>query len=151
LSHASLAELERQLPAARKRCADVRRFRPNIIVDGATLAPHAEDTWARVAVGASAEPVVLHATKQCTRCRLTTCDPDSGTAGADGEEPLSTLRRYRAPVTEDGARGLSPLFGAHFLHDWTAAKGRTIAVGDIVRPLAPRTPEELAPTKPART
>lgn len=153
ISKASLLELERQLPAERKRCADVRRFRPNIIVDGAALAPHAEDTWARIAVGGAggAEPVVLHAALQCTRCRLTTCDPDSGTVGGDGEEPLSTLRRYRAPVTEEGTRSLVPLFGTHFLHDWTAAMGRTIAVGDAVRPLAPRTPDELAPPKPQRS
>jgi uncharacterized protein YcbX len=93
--------------------------------------------------------VILHATKQCTRCRLTTCDPDAGTIGADGEEPLSTLRRYRAPVTDDGGRSLIPLFGLHFLHDWSAAMGKTIAVGDMVEPLTSRTPEELAPVKTA--
>jgi uncharacterized protein YcbX len=150
ISRQSLAELERQLPENRKRCADLRRFRPNIVVDGAH-GPHEEDNWSKIAIGANADaPVVLHAAKQCTRCRLTTCDPDAGTMGGDGEEPLSTLRRYRAPVTEDGARSLVPVFGLHFLHDWQKDVGKTIGIGDVVVPLATRTPETLAPPKPVR-
>jgi uncharacterized protein len=148
LSKQSLEELGNRLPESRKRCSDLRRFRPNIIVDGASRA-HEEDSWGRIAIGNGPEPVILHATKQCTRCRLTTCDPDAGTIGADGEEPLSTLRRYRAPVTDDGGRSLIPLFGLHFLHDWSAAMGKTIAVGDAVEPLTSRTPEQLAPVKTA--
>lgn len=152
VSRQSLAELERQLPANRKRCADLRRFRPNIVVDGAH-APHEEDAWSKIAIGAgaAAAPVVLHAAKQCTRCRLTTCDPDAGTMGGDGEEPLATLRRYRAPVTEDGARSLVPVFGLHFLHDWQKETGKTIGVGDVVVPLATRTPDVLAPPKAPRS
>lgn len=151
LSRQSLAELERQLPDNRKRCADLRRFRPNIVVDGAH-APHEEDLWSKIAIGPGTgdAPVVLHAAKQCTRCRLTTCDPDLGVAGGDGEEPLSTLRRYRAPVTEDGGRSLVPVFGLHFLHDWKKDTGKTIGVGDVVVPLVTRTPEELAPARPPR-
>jgi len=67
---------------------DIRRFRPNIIIDGA----HAfeEDSWRLIRIG----DVELEISGPCERCSFTTLDPDS----ADGhprQEPLRTLATYR--------------------------------------------------------
>jgi hypothetical protein len=82
LSQASIDNLNTRLEHA----IDVRRFRPNLLIDG--VAPHAEDTWARVRVGA----LDLHVVKPCARCAITTVNPDTGVRG---KEPLRTLAEYR--------------------------------------------------------
>ena len=64
----------------------MRRFRPNLTVDGAE--PFAEDGWKRVRVGA----VEFRLVKPCERCVMTTIDPDTL---AQGKEPLRTLARHR--------------------------------------------------------
>lgn len=63
-------------------------FRPSIVVK--TTIPHIEDRWKRIALGA----VELSVVKPCTRCVMTTVDPDSVEKAADGE-PLATLKTYR--------------------------------------------------------
>lgn len=62
------------------------RFRPNVVIDGAP--PWAEDDWKRIRIG----PVTFRAARPCSRCVLTTIDPDTG---VKGKEPLATLGRYR--------------------------------------------------------
>lgn len=62
------------------------RFRPNLVVQGAT--PHAEDTWRRIRIGTVDCDVV----KPCARCVVTTVDPATAVAG---KEPLRTLAGYR--------------------------------------------------------
>lgn len=64
----------------------MRRFRPNVVVDGAE--PFAEDGWQRLRIGA----VEFRAAKLCDRCVLTTIDPDTL---ARGPEPIRTLARHR--------------------------------------------------------
>ncbi|KQR16446.1 MOSC domain-containing protein [Cellulomonas sp. Leaf334] len=66
---------------------DMRRFRPNLVVDG-DLEPFAEDRWGRVAVG----DVELRFGSRCGRCVLTTIDPDTQ---VKGKEPLASLARHR--------------------------------------------------------
>lgn len=83
LGQGSLDELNRRLSHA----LPMRRFRPNLVVAGA--APHAEDGWRRIRVG----PVTLRLVKPCSRCAITTVDPDLGVR--DGTEPLQTLATYR--------------------------------------------------------
>ena len=63
------------------------RFRPNFVI--ADTEPFAEDTWARIRIGAVEFAVV----KPCGRCVLTTVDPERGVFG--GKEPLQTLATYR--------------------------------------------------------
>lgn len=63
-------------------------FRPNLVVQTGT--PHIEDTWKRIAIGEAEFDVV----KPCTRCILTTIDPDRAKPATDGE-PLATLKQYR--------------------------------------------------------
>ncbi len=69
--------------------SDVRRFRPNLLIDG--VPPYAEDTWKRIRIGGPAG-VVLDIVKSCGRCGLINVNPDSAEVGS---EPLKTLSSYR--------------------------------------------------------
>ncbi|MFN8125332.1 MAG: MOSC domain-containing protein [Candidatus Nanopelagicales bacterium] len=106
---ASLADLNRRLPTP----LPMRRFRPNLVISGSS--PWAEDDWRRVVVGAATLDVV----KPCSRCTITTVDPDRGVR--DGGEPLRTLGTFRR-----GERGV--IFGQNAVPRSTA----TVAVGDPV-------------------
>jgi uncharacterized protein YcbX len=65
---------------------DLRRFRPNVVVDG--FEPFAEDGWAGVTIG----DVAFRATEPCDRCAVTRVDPDTLERGP---EPIRTLARFR--------------------------------------------------------
>lgn len=93
------------------------RFRPNLVVDGAT--PHAEDLWKRVRIGA----VELEVVKPCTRCVFTTVDPARGALDPSGE-PLATLKTYRRTP-----KGVT--FGQNLIARGTGS----IALGDAVEVL----------------
>ncbi len=75
-----------QGPRAEEGPVPMRRFRPNLVIDGAT--PWDEDRWRRVRIG----EVTFRAVKACDRCVLTTVDPDTA---AKGKEPITTLARHR--------------------------------------------------------
>jgi len=64
----------------------MRRFRPNLVFTGGE--PYEEDTWQHIVIGSSQ----FMGAKQCSRCVLTTIDPDTGQKGS---EPLRTLSTYR--------------------------------------------------------
>jgi uncharacterized protein YcbX len=90
------------------------RFRPNIVVAGAPA--WAEDTWVggRVRVGA----VTFRAAKACSRCVLTTIDPETGERG---RQPLKMLgRRRKFPD------------GLHFAINLIPDSGGSLAVDDPV-------------------
>lgn len=70
------------------RPLEMLRFRPNLVVQGAE--PYAEDSWKRIRIGA----LEFEVAKGCTRCILTTLDPQTGERSAD-REPLATLKTYR--------------------------------------------------------
>jgi len=91
---------------------DRRRFRANVWLDG--IAAHEEDGWGLVQVG----DMLLGMGSLCSRCVLTTVDPDTLEQGL---EPLRVWAGYRR--TADGV-----VFGVNATH---AAPG-TIAVGDRV-------------------
>jgi uncharacterized protein YcbX len=82
---ASTASLE-ALCALMPEPLPMRRFRPNVVVDGGL--PWAEDGWRRVRIGEA----VFRAVKGCDRCVLTTIDPETA---QKGKEPIRTLARYR--------------------------------------------------------
>lgn len=107
---ASLSELNGRLDEP----VEMRRFRPNVVVEGAE--PWIEDDWRQLLIGEQAFSVV----KPCSRCVMTTVDPDTGTKGAD-LQPLRTLGRYRR--TADGV-----IFGMNAIHESPG----TIRVGDPV-------------------
>lgn len=64
----------------------MRRFRPNVVVDGDT--PFAEDDWTEVRIGAADFRVA----SLCDRCVMTTIEPDTQVRG---KEPLRTLAKHR--------------------------------------------------------
>lgn len=107
---ASLGELNGRLDAP----AEMRRFRPNVVVEGAES--WAEDSWRELSVGA----VRLSLVKPCFRCVMTTVDPDTGIKDP-ATQPLRTLSGYRR--TEGGV-----VFGVNAIHE----SNERIAVGDAV-------------------
>ena len=84
ISEASLNDLNSRLDTA----VSMRRFRPNLVVDGEEA--YAEDQWKHIRVG----EVEFEGVKNCSRCVFTTIDPDTGCPDPD-KEPLRTLATYR--------------------------------------------------------
>lgn len=70
------------------RALPMLRFRPNLVVSGSQ--PYAEDSWTRIRIGELEFRVV----KGCSRCIMTTLDPQTGERSTD-REPLATLKTYR--------------------------------------------------------
>lgn len=110
----SLDALNAQLPEP----VTMARFRPNLVIRGAPAA-FAEDGWTRLRIGA----ITFRLVKPCTRCVVTTQDPQSG--AALGPEPLPTLRAM-GRVWER-----QPIFGVNAIPD---APG-LIRVGDAIKVL----------------
>ncbi|MDZ4814052.1 MAG: MOSC domain-containing protein [Pseudomonadota bacterium] len=81
---ASLEDLNRRL----SRPVTMANFRPNLVVQ--TAHAFIEDNWRRVRIG----DIEFDVSKPCTRCVLTTVDPNSGMKSVDGE-PLATLKTFR--------------------------------------------------------
>lgn len=96
---ASLEELNSRLATP----VEMRRFRPNIVVEGA--GPWQEDSWKVLVIGGSEFSLV----KPCSRCVMTTVDPEAGTKSAD-LQPLRELGTYRR--TADGV-----IFGMNAIHE----------------------------------
>jgi hypothetical protein len=115
LSRESVADLNARLAAKGVPPVDERRFRPNVLVEGAGR-PFAEDEWGDVRLGA----VAVRVAKPCARCVLTTVNPDTAEVSPRGE-PLRTLSEYRT-------RGGKVLFAQNAL---VRAPG-VVAVGDAV-------------------
>ncbi len=83
ISESSLYDLNRRVPEE----ITMKRFRPNLVVKN-TL-PYQEDNWNTIRIG----DCELHIVKPCSRCVLTTVDPETGEFS--GREPLKTLAKYR--------------------------------------------------------
>ncbi|SFM24529.1 MOSC domain-containing protein [Marinobacter zhejiangensis] len=111
VNQASLDDLNQKLDTP----VDIRHFRPNIVVSGET--PWQEDGWVELAVG----QVPFRLVKPCSRCVMTTVDPERGVKSAN-LEPLRTLGRFRR--TPDGV-----MFGMNAIHNGSPGQ---IAVGDPV-------------------
>ncbi|KAK9822750.1 hypothetical protein WJX74_003955 [Apatococcus lobatus] len=85
---ASLADIDQRLSAKDKQpCADVSRFRPNLLVEGAPA--FAEDGWTSVSIGSA----MFHNAGPCTRCEMVCMDQRTGCKV--GPEPLLTLASFR--------------------------------------------------------
>lgn len=85
-SLAALNDLITMGPRADEGPMSMARFRPNLVVAGA--AAWAEDGWRVLRIGTARFRVA----KACSRCVLTTIDPDTASSG---KEPLTTLARHR--------------------------------------------------------
>lgn len=98
VSRASLDDLNSRLPSP----IGMEHFRPNLVIDG--CAPYAEDDWRRIRIG----EMTFRLVKPCSRCIVTTVDPERGLYA--GDEPLRTLAGYRR-------RDNKVFFGQNTLHD----------------------------------
>lgn len=113
LSEASLADLSarvgQELPP--------QRFRPNLLLGG--VEPYAEDAVQELRLGEAR----VRLTKACTRCVITTIDPQRGER--TGDEPLRTLKSYRF---DKALRGV--IFGRNAYA--VAGEGAELTVGMAV-------------------
>ena len=99
IGQASLQDLSSKVG----RPLEMLRFRPNLVIEGSDA--FAEDGWKRIRIG----DVEFRVVKPCSRCILTTIDPQTGERSTD-REPLATLQKYRAQA--DGA-----MFGQNLVND----------------------------------
>ena len=99
IGQASLEDLSHKVG----RPLEMLRFRPNLVIEGAEA--FAEDNWKRIRIG----EVEFRVVKPCSRCILTTIDPQTGVR-SDDREPFATLQKYRA--REEGA-----MFGQNLVND----------------------------------
>jgi len=101
---------------------DVRRFRPNIVLEDVTA--FAEDNWQQVRIGNTLFQVL----DTCTRCILTTRDPESGVEHPE-QEPLRSLLAHHSDAKQQ------PILGVNIvLADPTTPA--TLNIGDTVEIVA---------------
>jgi len=98
VSVASLAELNRCLVQRGSSQVDMRRFRPNIVLDG--IDAHDEDHIDQLEIDTAEGPVVLKMVKPCARCSIPDVDPALGTTGHSVGDTLAT---YRSDPRMNGA------------------------------------------------
>ncbi|KAM3962466.1 mitochondrial amidoxime reducing component [Aphomia sociella] len=103
INEASVDELNTRLEETKVK---PEIFRPNFILTGAK--PYDEDNWKFVKIGENVFEII----KPCTRCIMTTIDPETGVRNPKAE-PLETLKKYRQlenPLARRSA-GNSPRMG----------------------------------------
>ena len=110
---AALEELNTRLQRSGSSAIPMDRFRPNVVVRGATAG--ADDTWRTLRIGNAA----FRVSNACKRCKVITIDQSTGEF--TGNEPLATLATYRA-------EGPSVTFGQHMM----AEASGSIGIGDLV-------------------
>jgi uncharacterized protein YcbX/ferredoxin-NADP reductase len=126
LGSASLADLARRVGQP----LSMRRFRPNLVIDGAD--PYEEDSWRRVRIGAVE---FLHL-DGCSRCEFTTIDPETAERHPRGE-PVATLETFRRVDT-----------GIYFGMNLMPLIGGTLRIGDEVTVLETRRPLFFGSARP---
>lgn len=110
ISEASLEDLNSRL----QKKLTMRSFRPNIVVSGCTA--YAEDEWKVFSINQAQFLLV----KPCSRCIVTTIDPETAQRSAD-REPLKTLEQYRK-------KDKKILFGQNIL--FKSRDSDVLAIGD---------------------
>jgi glycine hydroxymethyltransferase len=110
---------------------DVRKFRANVVVEGAETA-FEEDFWAELVVGKSEDKksgVRLLLTANCVRCRSLDVDYATGKMG-EGESG-KVLKKLMADRRVDSGAKYSPVFGRYGFLD-ARSDSKTVRVGDEV-------------------
>lgn len=122
INEASVEELNTRLQDCQ---VTHRNFRPNFVLSGAGA--YDEDDWKFVKIGDNIFEII----KPCTRCVLTTIDPETG-ARNNKSEPLETLKSYRKIVdpVERRAAGNSPRMGLQMA--LRSGVGGTISLHDPI-------------------
>lgn len=118
-----------QLNTELKNPVSANNFRPNILIQGIPE-PYAEDFWSYVRIGKDGP--IFKNVKPCTRCKLTTVNPETGVFDADGE-PLSTLVKQKRKMGNDIIDKLVHNQGIMGLQlGMFSGVGRSVKVGDPV-------------------
>lgn len=98
LGQASLDGLNARLQAQGHAPVDVRRFRPNLVLEG--LEAHDEDRIGPLQIETGEGPAVLRPVKPCPRCPIPNIDPATA---ASSPEVGDTLQGYRQDARLNGA------------------------------------------------
>ena len=120
-STGSIDELNQRLSQAGEANVDVRRFRPNIVLDG--IESHDEDRIDSLFIDAGGQVVELKMAKPCSRCPMPDVNPDNA---AVGTQVNGMLRQYRADPRMDGAL----TFGMNAITQ--AGEGLVLKVGQAI-------------------
>lgn len=100
LSRASIDDLNNRIDD-KAQLMTVKRFRPNLVING--VEAYAEDNWHKITIG----DINFRVVKPCSRCAITTVNPETAVKGS---EPLLTLAKYRR-------EGNKVFFGQNVIHD----------------------------------
>ena len=111
-NQASLRDLNTRLDTP----VTMKRFRPNIVVDG--FDAFAEHDWKELRIGA----VTYRVVKPCERCSVVTVDPSTGERSKEPLRTLATYQRIEGKV----------IFGQNAIHNGPGE----IRIGDPVEVLA---------------
>jgi uncharacterized protein YcbX len=98
LGRASLDEFNARLQAQGHAAVDVRRFRPNIVLEG--LQAHDEDRVGPLQIETGEGPALLTPVKPCPRCPIPNIDP---LTAQSSPEVSDTLQTYRQDARLNGA------------------------------------------------
>lgn len=98
LGQASLDGLNARLQAQGHAPVDVRRFRPNIVLEG--LEAHDEDRLGPLQIETGEGPALLTPVKPCPRCPIPNIDP---VTAQSSPEVSDTLQTYRQDARLNGA------------------------------------------------
>jgi uncharacterized protein YcbX len=101
-NESSLDDLNVRMQMRGKMPVPMSRFRPNIVVQGAS--PFAEDRWAAFRIN----DLPFEGVKLCARCAVTTVDQAAGVI-PDVQEPTATLATFRK-------RERGVMFGQNVVH-----------------------------------
>lgn len=123
-SEASLELLNKKLIARGKETIPMSRFRPNIVLKGASLEPFEEDRWKVILIGDTVFAIV----KACPRCKQSCTDQ---VTGAVSSEPLDTMGTFRRSSGDQPSNG--SVFFAQNAIPIGRLSGKTINVGDAVQ------------------
>ncbi|KAL1856496.1 hypothetical protein Daus18300_010653 [Diaporthe australafricana] len=120
VTEASLKDVSSRLPPGEEM--DIRKFRPNIVVDGE--GPFDEDYWGEMEVG---RDVRFALTGNCGRCVSINVDYATGRPGAG--ESGNVLKKLMKDRRVDQGNKYSPIFGRY---GFLEGEGAEIRVGDEV-------------------
>jgi len=134
-SEASLALLNEHLIARQVTPVGFDRFRPNVVLSGASA--HEEDTWRTIEIAG----ITIGVGSPCPRCVMTTVDQSRGVrasalTGEPGGEPLRTLATYRR-------QGTGVMFGMNATNETPGV----LRVGDVVNVAATRCQQSQGQTR----
>ena len=124
LNIASILDLESKVPQKGPFTKDSRRYRGNIYISG--VPAYAEDDWTLIKIGTKE----YHVSSRTPRCKLPNTNPDTGTQDVKGNQPNSTMSRFR--VIDEGTK--NPCLGMMIVPSEDAV-GQYMRTGHLIEVL----------------